>query len=330
MIASSRPVFVGSVLCALTLHLAGMAFALKPETTQIAASGAAVLTKQGNAFTDLATGVISGVTATNQAASTPPATSTTAAVPQATEPVQSNATNASAATAKVQAGATAVIPSTTAVTPSTTTARPVTTATAAISPTQPIAPTPAKPIAQASPPAIATETITATALDPSVVLTSQRPSRRPEGLAPPPPPPPPQPTARSEPAPAPRGNAQQNANAGSTSNNVPQATATTSGSNAQNAAPSATAANSAAATNYPGQVMRRISRVRKPRTNARGAVTVLFSIAPNGSLAAVSVGQSSGNTQLDQMAVQVVQRAVPFPAPPSGAQTRFNVKITGR
>lgn len=324
MIASSRPVFVGSVLCALTLHLAGTAFALKPETTQIAASGAAVLTKQGNAFTDLATGVISGVTATNQAASTPPATSTTAAVPQATEPVQSNATNSSAATAKVQAGATAVIPTTTAVTPSTTTARPVTTATAAISPTQPIAPTPATPIAQASPPAIATETITATALDPSVVLTS----RRPEGLAPPPPPP--QPTARSEPAPAPRGNAQQNANAGSASNNVPQATATTSGSNAQNAAPSATAANSAAATNYPGQVMRRISRVRKPRTNARGAVTVLFSIASNGSLASVSVGQSSGNTQLDQMAVQVVQRAVPFPAPPSGAQTRFNVKITGR
>jgi len=119
MIASSRPVFVGSVLCALTLHLAGTAFALKPETTQIAASGAAVLTKQGNAFTDLATGVISGVTATNQAASTPPATSTTAAVPQATEPVQSNATNSSAATAKVQAGATAVIPTTTAVTPST-------------------------------------------------------------------------------------------------------------------------------------------------------------------------------------------------------------------
>ena len=323
MIASSRPVFVGSALCALTLHLAGMAFALKPETTEIAASGAVVVTKQGNAFADLATGVISGVTATNQPASTPPATATTATAPQTTEPGQSITTTASAATAKVQAGATAVIARTTA-------ARPVTTATAAISPVQPITPTPAQPIGQASPPAIATETITATALDPSVVLTSQRPSRRPEGLAPPPPPPPPQPTARSEPAPAPRGNAQQNANAGSASNNVPQATAATSGSNAQNAAPSATAANSAAATNYPGQVMRRISRVRKPRTNARGAVTVLFSIASNGSLASVSVGQSSGNTQLDQMAVQVVQRAVPFPAPPSGAQTRFNVKITGR
>lgn len=294
MIASSRLMFIACAACALGLHVAGGAIIFKSEPIEIAASGAAVYVKQGNAFADLVSGVIKGVTTTETTATMPPIPSETPQVLQPTERMQTPAISTTPnAAAKVQSGATAIIAATTAVLP-----------------TEPLSPTSAS-----------AETITATALSPSSVLTSLRPVHRPEGLAPQP--------AVAEPAPAPRGNAAQNASAGAVSNTAPQATATTSGSNAQNEQTAQTAANSQAATNYPGQVMRRISRVRKPNTNARGAVMVSFHISASGSLLAVSVAQSSGNTQLDQMALQVVQRAAPFPTPPAGAQTRFNVEITG-
>ncbi|MFQ1701400.1 TonB family protein [Loktanella agnita] len=291
MIASSRPVFIACAACALGLHIAGGAVIFQSEPVAIAASGAAVEVKQGNAFADLATGVIKGVITTETTATVQPIASEAPPVAQPTERAQTPAISTIPA---VQSGPTAVVA-----------------AASTVSPTESIAPAPAP-----------TEMITATVLDPGRVLTSQRPARRPEGLAPKP--------AIAEAAPAPRGNATQNASAGAASNTAPQATATTSGSNAQNAKPAQTAANSQAATNYPGQVMRRISRVRKPNTNARGAVMVSFSITTGGSLSAVSVAQSSGNAQLDQMAVQVVQRAAPFPTPPTGAQTRFSVEITGQ
>ncbi len=291
MIASSRPVFIACTVCALGLHVAGGAVIFQSEPVAIAASGAAVEVKQGNAFADLATGAIKGVTTTETTATVQPIASEAPPVARPTERAQTPAISTIPA---VQSGPAAVVAATTTV-----------------SPTESIGPAPAP-----------TEMITATALTLGRVLTSLRPARRPEGLAPKP--------AIAEATPAPRGNATQNASAGAASNTAPQATATTSGSNAQNAKPAQTAANSQAATNYPGQVMRRISRVRKPNTNARGAVMVSFSIATGGSLSAVSVAQSSGNAQLDQMAVQVVQRAAPFPTPPTGAQTRFNVEITGQ
>ncbi len=291
MIASSRTAFIACTACALGLHVAGGAVIFKPEPIEIAASGAAVEVRQGNAFADLTNGVISGLTTTETTATVRPTSSET---PPVSQPTQRAQTPAISTIPKVQSGTTAVIAA-------------MTTA----SRTEPIAPTPTS-----------TETITATALSPSTVLTSLRPVLRPEGIAPQP--------AVAEVAPALRGTATQTASAGAASNTAPHATATASGSNAQNAKPAQTEASSQAAINYPGQVMRRISRVRKPNTNARGAVMVSFTIAAGGGLSAVSVAQSSGNAQLDQMAVQVVQRAAPFPMPPSGAQTRFNVQITGQ
>jgi protein TonB len=83
----------------------------------------------------------------------------------------------------------------------------------------------------------------------------------------------------------------------------------------------------AAASNYPGKVMARLSRVPRPRLDSRGAAVVRFSIAGNGGLAGVGLARSSGSTRLDRAAVRVVRRAAPFPRPPRGAQRSFSVRI---
>jgi TonB family protein len=45
--------------------------------------------------------------------------------------------------------------------------------------------------------------------------------------------------------------------------------------------------------------------------------TVAFSISDGGALTGVRLAQSSGHTELDQQAVQIVSRTA-FPVPPSG------------
>ncbi|WP_299550618.1 energy transducer TonB [uncultured Tateyamaria sp.] len=86
----------------------------------------------------------------------------------------------------------------------------------------------------------------------------------------------------------------------------------------------------AAASNYPGKVMRQLQRARHPRVGDRGVATISFRIASNGGLSAVSVARGSGSNDLDRAAMQVIQRAAPFPAPPAGAQRSFSIQIKGR
>lgn len=123
-----------------------------------------------------------------------------------------------------------------------------------------------------------------------------------------------------------RGNAQRNNTKGSDSGTSQTAKATTTGQ--QSAA--ATQAGNAAASNYPGQVMRRISRLPKPRVNARGTTVVAFSIGSGGGLAGVSVARGSGSASLDRAAVTLIRRAAPFPNPPAGAQRQFSISIKGQ
>ena len=86
----------------------------------------------------------------------------------------------------------------------------------------------------------------------------------------------------------------------------------------------------AAASNYPGLVMRHLARVPRPRADARGAALVQFSHRHGRALASVGLARSSGSTRLDRAALTVIRRAAPFPSPPQGAQTSFSVKIEGR
>ena len=170
------------------------------------------------------------------------------------------------------------------------------------------------PVVPPTPPVTPVEPVEAEAIDNSPT-TSIRPTARPRNLA-----------QRTTPV-RERGNANQQATAGS-NNRQTASTQVSSGSQASSG-DSAPVSN-AAVTNYPGQVMRRISRVRRPRTSEQGAAMVAFSISANGSLASAQIARSSGSAALDQMALQILQRASPFPAPPAGARTRFQVEITTR
>lgn len=89
-------------------------------------------------------------------------------------------------------------------------------------------------------------------------------------------------------------------------------------------------AGNAAVSNYPGLVMRKISRLRRPRVNTRGTATIAFKIAPNGGLSSIRVAKSSGSAELDAAALRLVRRAAPFPRPPAGARRSFSIGIKGR
>lgn len=121
-----------------------------------------------------------------------------------------------------------------------------------------------------------------------------------------------------------RGNAEQNARAGEVTG-AKAATARQSGDRGRQSA-----AGNAAASNYPGLVMRKLSRAGKPRVTARGTALVAFTISASGALATVSLARSSGSPALDQAAVQLVRGAGPFPEPPQGAQRSFSIQIQGR
>lgn len=133
--------------------------------------------------------------------------------------------------------------------------------------------------------------------------------------------------AKAEPKKAkqPRGNAQQDAATGSNSGKSPQKqqVASVGSSRKQEVG-------NAAASNYPGKVMKKISRVRKPRVGTKGTSVVAFTISSGGGLSAISLARSSGSPKLDQAALRVVRKAAPFPPPPSGARRSFSIKIKGR
>ncbi|EAP80467.1 hypothetical protein NAS141_18179 [Sulfitobacter sp. NAS-14.1] len=123
-----------------------------------------------------------------------------------------------------------------------------------------------------------------------------------------------------------RGNAQRNATKGSSSGQSTSAKSTSTGKRQA----AASAQGNAAASNYPGQVMRRISRAGKPRVRTTGTATIAFAIASNGGLASVSVARGSGSAALDRAAVSVIRKAAPFPRPPAGARRQYSIKIKGQ
>jgi len=183
-------------------------------------------------------------------------------------------------------------------------------------PVAPPAATPVPTAVQPATPAAATTPVeNRAALAPQ---SSPRPSTRPD--------PKPKVTHVEQPASAaPRGNGTRNARAGADTGAEDQSAA-----QATSARPGkATGAGNAAASNYPGRVMRQISRQRKPRTSVKGVAHVAFVIDPGGALASVGIAKSSGSAQLDALAVQQIRRAAPFPPPPAGARRQYEIGIKG-
>jgi protein TonB len=76
---------------------------------------------------------------------------------------------------------------------------------------------------------------------------------------------------------------------------------------------------------YGSQVWAALAR-HKPRAGVRGSATVVFSIGENGGLRGVQVGRSSGNARIDQLALQTVRSAAPYPPPPAGVAT-YTIRI---
>ena len=76
---------------------------------------------------------------------------------------------------------------------------------------------------------------------------------------------------------------------------------------------------------YGSQVWAALGR-HKPRAGVRGSATVVFSIGENGGLRGVQVARSSGNDRIDQLALQTVRSAAPYPPPPAGVAT-YTIRI---
>lgn len=148
-------------------------------------------------------------------------------------------------------------------------------------------------------------------------ISPQRPKVRPD------------PVPQTEPArraqTAPQGNSTQNSARGSVSG-AHTATATQQSS----AVSSTSQAGNAAVSNYPGKVMRKISRQRKPRAQGGGTAVIQFAVAGSGALQSATLVQSSGSQRFDRAALEMIRRAAPFPTPPAGARRRFTIRIDGR
>ena len=291
------------ILVALTLsgglHAAG-AIVLGPQSPEIEVEGGTTATVGllGEAFEDLAQGAVPvSASSAAPAAALSPTPPVAAVAPPA--PLASVAPSPALPSAVPPSGATADLPA----------------ATAQSAP--PVLPSPSAPV----PP-----TTAATAIDPAAPETSPRPVRRAE--------------ARKE-TPRPQrtevatqevatqaGNADRSARKGTSSGQDRAANAATGAE--RSSAPATTAEGNAARSTYPGLVLRKIERTRKPSVSARGTVIVSFRVSASGALATARIVRSSGDASLERAALDHIKRAAPFPAPPAGAETEFRFEFVGR
>jgi protein TonB len=170
-----------------------------------------------------------------------------------------------------------------------------------------LVPMQAKPAPLAAP---AIETVhVATELAPTAVLRSPRPMARPKDLKIPEPP--------QKPAATSPGNAARTRVAGAASGAV-SAPPVPQGATVETRRPNS---GSAAASNYPGKVLRCVSRANRAQTTARGTASVGFSVSERGRITGVYLAGSSGNPQLDAAALRALRSVGRCPAPPQGART---------
>ncbi|MES1155773.1 MAG: energy transducer TonB, partial [Pseudorhodoplanes sp.] len=86
-------------------------------------------------------------------------------------------------------------------------------------------------------------------------------------------------------------------------------------------------------TNYRGIVAAHLARYKQFPAEARsrgdqGTTTVTFSLSGSGSVTSVRLVRGSGVSSIDRETTAMVQRASPFPAPPSGRGMSFTVPVS--
>ncbi|WP_299747880.1 TonB family protein [uncultured Tateyamaria sp.] len=335
MIAGSRSVAALAVLMAAAIHVGGvMRLDLVKPVEMEGGQAGATEASLGNAFADLAQGTLTGIETTDVTEPVPVerAAETTEPTEQTTN--QAPIENIRVAEPDTRVEQQDVDDTTPGVEPDQVTASASAIDAAPVpQPTLRVAPSVSE-----TPPALqsAAPPDTLTAVDPDRLNLTQslRPKVRTRAFEernkPDDPPPAPRQTtqqtaSRTPDPPAPRGNqARTNTRAGAADGTAVRAAPRATGN------AGAAQAGNAAASNYPGEIMRKLQRARRPRVGDRGVATVSFRIASNGGLSAVSVARSSGSRDLDNAALQVIRGAAPFPAPPPGAQRSFSIQIKGR
>lgn len=332
-------------LLSLGVHSVGLLSIAPPEPEGLA-GGPVQLAMVGNSFEDATAGTLTHAsTAEGVAPLAPQVTETSPIIPT---PDRTDPTGPDSRTSAQSGGTPAArVQATRSPTPSTSgTARavaPVTTPPVSAAPPALLQrPDPTRPASagQANPPVAPQERIVAR--DAPVAQTPSEETPRPQLRQPRPPPPEPTPEpprqAQTAPDPDPQPPPQPQPQPQSAQGTAPettragQATGSQQGSAAQTqqGGSGQAATDGRAIARYPQLVFRRLSRLRQPNVRFDGATVIAFTVSANGGLSRVAVAQSSGNPEFDRMAVAHIQRAVPFPAPPAGAQRSFNVTIRGR
>ncbi|GGX67051.1 hypothetical protein GCM10007385_40150 [Tateyamaria omphalii] len=354
MIAASRTVAVVTVVLAAVFHLGGLVRLDLVQPVQMDGGQAgATEASLGSAFADLAQGTLTGVETTEvtEPVNVEDTTETSEPIDDTVDPTPPEMIQSADTDARVEEQGTKNLPP--RAEPDQTTASAVVPEMAQVpTPTLQMTPSvseplmtperltmlqplsPVEPAARVPTEAVAPlDTLTADETDQIDLAQSRRPKVRSRAFEdrnkPNDPPPAPRQTkqtaSRTPEREVPRGNqAQTNARAGAADGTAARAAPKATG----NAV--AARAGTAAASNYPGEIMRKLQRARRPRVGDRGVATVSFRIASNGGLSAVSVARSSGSRDLDNAAMQVIRGAAPFPAPPPGAQRSFSIQIKGR
>lgn len=106
--------------------------------------------------------------------------------------------------------------------------------------------------------------------------------------------------------------------------------AAASAATATKASARAVAGGGVSPASYAKAVMKKVRATKKKKGAGRGAVVIGFTVAANGGLASVQIVRSSGNAALDQVGVDHIRRAAPFPAPPADAGRSFSFEFVGR
>lgn len=302
------------------LHLAG--FTMMPSTEVQVAGGAEMqLAMLGNSFVDMSEGAVSPVPTERMAERIDETEPVQTPPPQVQKPVTLSAPPITpqvslSAVSVVENRSNPVVPLLTVPAPASVSAAlqpPVETTLAVPKPKAVLAP--AKPL----------ETLKAEApvAVQKAVPEARRPDARPKPAAARPKPPAPKRVQTATAAPKPQGS--QAARKGQADGSRAGKAASRSRQGSRSAA-----AGNAAVSNYPGLVMRKISRIRKERAGARGKATVGFKVSASGAATSVRILRSSGSARVDRTAVRHIQRASPFARPPKGARRSFSVVFVSK
>ena len=290
------------------LHLAGFALTPGPEEIQMAGGDLQTVAMLGDSLADL----VETVTA--------PAEPAAADAPIRPDPIRPAPITPAP---PVQA---ATAPVTPVAQPVTTAALPVTDApvlqaaeSPPADPAPPRAPVAAQPPTAAPvPPDQATPTLRAQTPD----ATTPRPKSRPKA--------PPKAVAKTAPPPKKKAVQAKQTTTKSARKGQTDGAATGTAARSSKTKGQSQVAGNAAASNYPGIVMRKIQRTRKERAGARGKARVAFTISGNGAVASVNIVKSSGSARVDQIALRHIRRAGPFPPPPQGARKSFSLEFVSK